>query len=155
MCISSSMVLSTKPAIQQWPTGLNAVKKNDTQKLYITDIRMLRALFLVIYSKRLIFGLTQEWFRELSFSRLEGGVHDMIHVHPRYGILYFPCHRHQIEGTDGVLCLIRKAQRYTISHVDSQGVTPKIQHTRSGIEPTSPASQAGVLTTTLPRLSTG
>ena len=40
-------------------------------------------LFLVlsyVYSKQPIFGLTQEWFRELSFSRLECGVHDMLHI---------------------------------------------------------------------------
>ena len=29
-----------------------------------------------VYSKQPIFGLTQEWFREMSFSRLECGVHD-------------------------------------------------------------------------------
>ena len=28
-----------------------------------------------VYSKQPIFGLAQEWFRELSFSRLECGVH--------------------------------------------------------------------------------
>ena len=27
-----------------------------------------------------IFGLTQEWLRELSFSRLECGVHDKLHI---------------------------------------------------------------------------
>ena len=38
------------------------------------------ALFLVlsyVYSKQPILGLTQEWFRELSFSRLECGVHKL------------------------------------------------------------------------------
>ena len=30
----------------------------------------------ILVSKQPIFGLTQEWFRELSFSRLECGVHD-------------------------------------------------------------------------------
>ena len=29
-----------------------------------------------VYSKQAIFGLTREWLRELSFSRLECGVHD-------------------------------------------------------------------------------
>ena len=29
-----------------------------------------------VYSKQPILGLTQEWFRELFFSRLECGVHD-------------------------------------------------------------------------------
>ena len=39
------------------------------------------------------------------------------------GIFYFPWHRHQIEGTNG-LCLFRKTQRYTISNVESQVFTP-------------------------------
>ena len=41
------------------------------------------SLFLVlsyVYSKQPILGLTQEWFRELSFSRLECGVHDKLHI---------------------------------------------------------------------------
>ena len=33
-----------------------------------------------VYPKQPIFGLTQEWFRELSFSRLECGVHDKLHI---------------------------------------------------------------------------
>ena len=33
-----------------------------------------------VYSKHPIFGLTQEWFRELSFSRLECGVHDKLPI---------------------------------------------------------------------------
>ena len=40
-------------------------------------------LFLVlsyVYYKQPIFGLTQEWLRELSFSRLECGVHDKLHI---------------------------------------------------------------------------
>ena len=40
------------------------------------------------------------------------------------GIFYFPWHRHQIEGTNGFWCLIRKTQRYTISNVESQVLTP-------------------------------
>ena len=40
--------------------------------------------------KQPIFGLTQEWFRELSFSRLECGVHDRLHIYPLCGIFYFP-----------------------------------------------------------------
>ena len=47
-------------------------------------------IFLVIYSKQPIFGLTQEWLRELSFSRLECGVHDKLHISSA-----------EIEGTDG------------------------------------------------------
>ena len=33
-----------------------------------------------VYSKQPIFGLTQQWLRELSFSRLEYGVHDKLHI---------------------------------------------------------------------------
>ena len=32
------------------------------------------------YSKQPIFGLTQECFRELSFPRLECGVHEKLHI---------------------------------------------------------------------------
>ena len=56
-----------------------------------------------VYSKQPIFRLTQEWFRELSFSRLECGVHDRLHIYPLCGIFYFPWHRHQIEGSNGFL----------------------------------------------------
>ena len=33
-----------------------------------------------VHSKQPIFGQTQEWLRELSFSRLECGVHDKLHI---------------------------------------------------------------------------
>ena len=33
-----------------------------------------------VYSKQPIFGLTQELLGELSFSRLECGVHDKLHI---------------------------------------------------------------------------
>ena len=33
-----------------------------------------------VYSKQPIFGPTEEWFRELSFSRLECGVHGKLHI---------------------------------------------------------------------------
>ena len=65
-------------------------------------------------------------FRELSFSRLECGVHDRLHIYPLCGIFYFPWHRHQIEGTNGFYCLIRKTERFTISNVESQVFTPRI-----------------------------
>ena len=39
-----------------------------------------------VYSKQSIFGLTQEWFRKLSFSRLECGVHDRLQ-HSSSGII--------------------------------------------------------------------
>ena len=47
-------------------------------------------------SPSLPFGLTQESFRELSFSRLECGVHDTFPVQTG-GIFYFPWHRHQTD----------------------------------------------------------
>ena len=65
-------------------------------------------------------------FRELSFSRLECGVHDRLHIYPLCGIFYFPWHRHQIEGTNGFYCLIRKTERFTISNVENQVFTPRI-----------------------------
>ena len=65
-------------------------------------------------------------FRELSFSRLECGVHDRLHIYPLCGIFYFPWHRHQIEGTNGFYCLIRKTERFTISNVESQVFTPRL-----------------------------
>ena len=57
-------------------------------------------------------------FRELSYSRLECGVHDRLHIYPLCVIFYFPWHRHQIEGTNGFYCLIRKTERFTISNVE-------------------------------------
>ena len=66
-------------------------------------------------------------FRELSFSRLEYGeygVHDRLHIYPLCGVFYFPWHRHQIEGTNGFYCHIRKTERFTISNVESQVFTP-------------------------------
>ena len=44
---------------------------------------------------------TLEWFRELSFSRLECGVHNRLHIYPLSGIFYFPWHRHLIKATNG------------------------------------------------------
>ena len=62
---------------------------------------------LLVYSKQPIFGLTQEWLRELSFSRLDCGVHDRLHIYPMCEIFYFPWHRHQIEGTNGCFNITR------------------------------------------------
>ena len=73
-----------------------------------------------VYSKQPILGLTLEWFRELSLSRLDGGVHDRLHIYPPCEIFFHSWHRHQIEGTDGFYCLLRKTQRYTICNVESQ-----------------------------------
>ena len=48
--------------------------------LYL-KVELIRILVLsYVYSKQPIFGLTQEWFRELSFSRLQCGVHDKLHI---------------------------------------------------------------------------
>ena len=61
-----------------------------------------------------------------------GGVHDRLHIYPLHGIFYFPWHRHQIEGTNGFYCLIRKTERFTISNVESQVFTPRIILAQSG-----------------------
>ena len=74
-------------------------------------------------------------FRELSFSRLECGVHDRLHICPLCGIFYFPWHRHQIEGTNGFYCLIRKTERFTISNVESQVFTPNNSRLDPGSNP--------------------
>ena len=68
-----------------------------------------------VYSKQPIFGLTQEWFRELSFSSLE------CYTFPEQtgGIFYLPWHSHQIEGTNGFECLVRKTHIYTIYNVET------------------------------------
>ena len=44
----------------------------------------------LVYSKQPIFGLTQEWLRELTFSRLECGVHDRLHIYPCVGYFSSP-----------------------------------------------------------------
>ena len=77
-------------------------------------------------------------FRELSFSRLEYGVHDRLHIYPLCGIFYFPWHRHQIEGTNGFYCLIRKTERFTISNVESQVFTPNNSRLDPGSYPGCP-----------------
>ena len=77
-------------------------------------------------------------FRELSFSRLEYGVHDRLHIHPLCGVFYFPWHRHQIEGTNGFYCLIRKTERFTISNVESQVFTPNNSRLPRGLNAGGP-----------------
>ena len=54
-------------------------------KAYGLDDQMTqdRKVFLVMSSRELILGLTQEWFGQLSFSRLECGVYDTLHIYPR------------------------------------------------------------------------
>ena len=41
-----------------------------------------------LYSKQPILGLTREWFRESSFSRLECGVHNRLHIYTLFGGIY-------------------------------------------------------------------
>ena len=77
-------------------------------------------------------------FRELSFSRLECGVHDRLHIYPLCGVFYFPWHIHQIEGTNGFYCLIRKTERFTISNVESQVFTPNHYHLPLGLNAGGP-----------------
>ena len=48
--------------------------------LIIRAVRFCQINLKKVYSKQPIFGLTQDWFRELSFSRLECGVHDKLHI---------------------------------------------------------------------------
>ena len=65
------------------------------------------------------------------------------------GIFYFPWHRHQIEGTNGFYCLIRKTQRFTISNVESQVFTPNNSRLDPGSNPGCPRDKRiDVLTTT-------
>ena len=64
-------------------------------------------------------------FRELSFSRLECGVHDRLHIYPMCGIFYFPWHRHLIEGTNGCYCLIRKTEIFTIHLLNPHWTMPR------------------------------
>ena len=57
---------------------------------------------------------------------------------PLCGIFYFPWHRHQIEGTNGFYCLIRKTERFTISNVESQVFTPNNSRLDPGSNPGCP-----------------
>ena len=56
----------------------------------------------------------------------------------RCGIFYFPWHRHQIEGTNGFYCLIRKTERFTISNVESQVFTPNNSRLPRGLNAGGP-----------------
>ena len=51
-----------------------------TQRKHVCQHQVKFLVLSYVYSKQPIFGLTQEWFRELSFSRLESGVHDKLHI---------------------------------------------------------------------------
>ena len=114
---------------------------------YVNQTRMFgieqfsRQLFLVLVS---ILQTAHLWantgvvFRELSFSRLECGVHDRLPIYPLCGVFYFPWHRHQIEGTNGFYCLIRKTERFTISNVESQVFTPNNSRLPRGLNAGGP-----------------
>ena len=56
-------------------------------------------IYINVYSKQPIFGLTPEWFRELSFSRLECRVMTGYTFTPVCDHL-LPLARHQIEETN-------------------------------------------------------
>ena len=77
-------------------------------RLSLADSTIDTRLVLSYILKQPILGLTQEWFRELAFSRPECGVHDRIDIYPLCGNFYFPWHRHQIEVTNGFKRLLRK-----------------------------------------------
>ena len=64
-------------------------------------------------------------FRELSFSRLECGVHDRLHIYPLCGIFDFPWHRHQIQVIKTTAFSV-SSERHRDSHsnVESQVFTP-------------------------------
>ena len=78
----------------------------------------------LVYSKQPIFGLTQEWFRELSFSRLECGVHDRLHIYPLCGIFYFTWHRHPERRRQRLLVSHPKDTEISQYNVESQFFTP-------------------------------
>ena len=55
-----------------------------------------------LYYKQPIFGLTQEWFRELPFYRQEYGVHDKLHISSAdWWDILLPLAYTPDEGTDG------------------------------------------------------
>ena len=99
-------------------------------------------LVLSILQKANLWANTGVVVRELSFSRLECGVHDRLHIYPLCGIFYFPWHRHQIEGTNGFYCLIRKTERFTISNVESQVFTPNNSRLDPGSNPGCPRDKS-------------
>ena len=62
---------------------------------FFSRLSLLRCLSVVLvlsygYSiQPILLGLTQEWIGEFSFSRLECGVHDRLHIYHLYGMFYF------------------------------------------------------------------
>ena len=127
-----------------------------------------------VYSKQPIFGLTQKWFRELSFSRLECGLHDRLYIYPRCGIFYFPL-AYAPDRSEQWICVSSERHRQCgvnkRAQVSKRRSTEQPRPTRDtqslmsrarfitkynmpgpGIEPRTTACQADLLTTALPRL---
>ena len=86
-----------------WPRTCSSLLNLHWLNRYLIIVYMLcvHIRVLVMY-KQPIVGLTQVWSRELSFSRLECGVHDNYTFPVQTGaIFYFPWHIYHIEGTKG------------------------------------------------------
>ena len=115
--------------------ALMLLRRNDASAL--VRRHLYDSVFLVLQTAHL-WANTGVVFRELSFSRLECGVHDRLHIYPLCGVFYFPWHRHQIEGTNGFYCLIRKTERFTISNVESQVFTPNNSRLPRGLNAGGP-----------------
>ena len=75
----SQSVVSSQVSHQVWHRHTSMVS-------LLSVVLSFRPLFTVLFlsyvcSKQSVFGVTQEWYRELSFSMLECGVHDRLDVH--------------------------------------------------------------------------
>ena len=72
--------------VRKKPGKFDLIQEDDDEVLPNTEDTGLKVKCLLsyvlsyVYSKQPIFGLTQAWLRELSFSRLECGVHDRLHI---------------------------------------------------------------------------
>ncbi len=87
--------------------------------------------FLVTYSKQSIFGLTQERFRELSFSRLQCEIPDRLHIYPQCGITSPGIDTRQKGPT--AFCISSERHRNTkLLMLRASFVTPNIKHAMSG-----------------------
>ena len=63
-----------------WQVTFPSMSSDATKRESLCSQRYCVVMLSYVYSKQLIFGLTQEWFRELSFSRLDCGVHDKLRI---------------------------------------------------------------------------
>ena len=126
-CTTGVRLCTARAVHVRHPFTVSAHVGRQLKKLRHLASARLTCMFLVsILQTAHLWANTGVVFRELSFFRLECGVHDRLHIYPLCGIFDFPWHRHQIEGTNGFYCLIRKTERFTISNVESQVVTPRI-----------------------------